>query len=517
MVEKLMEEAKKYFTAEEIRLIKKAYMFANDLHKGQMRKSGEPYIIHPVEVAYILLTEMNLKDANSICAALLHDTIEDTGITKEYLEKHFNKDIANLVAGVSKIKDLNFASKTEEEQYNTCVLLRSLMRDFRVILIKLADRTHNMRTMIYKGDANEIEKYRGANCTIEELPLKANKKQIEKCSETLTLFVPLANYVGEKAIEKELADISLMYLNNKRFRKIRKNLQGFIDSSSRSLEKTLEEVKRILEEYQIPSEIRMRSKNIYDTNGLLKKYHKLENIPGLLSFEIVVDDFKDCYLALAYLSRVFHPENQSLIDYIAVPKPNGYHAIHTILSCTDGLSIEFKICSKSMRLLNHYGLAVLNQIYPEKTMEEIKSDLSRNNKFIKALESIDSLYEKDDEFLRQINIEILKEQIKVFSKDGEAYYLPKGATVLDFAYKIHTEIGDEAVGAIVNGIDTDLNYSLKDHDVVNIVVARGKMIQDECYLDTVVTAKAKKKIKEGQAKLARILKLSESVPNFRQK
>lgn len=261
LIKDLIIKASTHFTKEEVELIIKAYMVANDLHRGIKRASGEPYITHPARVAYILLEEMHLYDSNSICAALLHDTIEDTGITKEDLAKYFNEDIASLVASVSKIKDLNFTSKTEEEQYNTCILLRGLMNDYRVILLKLADRLHNMRTLEFKN----------------------KMKQKEKSSETLTLFVPLAERVGASLVKRELEDLSFFYLNNRKYREIKANTKNYIESHQKEIEEILFKINSILDTYNIKHSIRVMSKNPYEVFCKIKtkkiiKYSRFNNI-----------------------------------------------------------------------------------------------------------------------------------------------------------------------------------------------------------------------------------------------
>lgn len=475
MIFELFNKARTHFTEEETKLIIKSFLYAYDLHRGIKRASGEPYITHPVRVAYILLDEMCLRNANSICAALLHDTIEDTGITKEFLEEYFNADIANLVASVSKIKDLDFTSKSEEEQYNTCVLIRGLMNDYRVILLKLADRLHNMRTLEYKQRA----------------------KQKEKSKETLALFVPLAERVGALKVEKELKDLALQYLNNHKYRELKANINNYKENHQKDFENILNTMEKVLLEHNINHDIRIETKGIYDTLRVLKPKEKLASIPDLIRFLIVVDSPEDCYLALCYLESVFHPIDAILRNYISNPKPNGYQAILTVVNGFQEHPVEFRICTKKMQLVNNYGLAVLGDLKPNKTIEEIKEELHQNNKFINALKDIDDLYKKDDEFMRQVTEEILSPQVRVYSKDGEMISLPKGATVLDFAYKIHSKIGDQAISAFVNNKPVLLSYVLKDLDSIQVLTNDSQLSPDKDALNYVVTALAKKKIRNG--------------------
>lgn len=481
IIKDLISKSRQRFTIDETKLIIKAYMFANDLHRGIKRASGEPYITHPVRVAYILLEEMHLNDANSICAALLHDTIEDTGITWEFLNKHFNKDIAALVASVSKIKDLNFTSKSEEEQYNTCILLRGLMKDYRVILLKLADRLHNMRTLEYKSKA----------------------KQKEKSSETITLFAPLAERVGASIAKRELEERSFEYLNNRKYREIKANIKNYIEDHQDEIEEILLKIESILLQENISHSIRIISKNPFEVFRELRHTEKLSTIPDLITYEIVVDTKEECYLTLCYLENELHPIEAILKNYIASPKPNGYRAIETIVMGFKEHPIRLKICSKKMYLLNQYGLAALTEIYPQKSIKEIQEDLNKNNKFINALKEIDDLYKKDEEFMKQVSDEILSPQVKVYSRDGEIYNLPKGATALDFAYKIHSDIGDKAVGAIINGKEVPLKYVLKENDSITIITDDLQVSQPLENAEFVKTALAKKKIRERRNSLAR--------------
>lgn len=493
--DELLAKARLHFTEEEVSCIHRAFLYANDLHRGQLRASGEPYIIHPVAVAYILLVESHLYDVNSICAALLHDTIEDTGITEEELAQIFNPDIAYLVASVSKIKDLNFTSQTEEEQYNTYLLIRGLMQDYRVISIKLADRIHNMRTLMYKGDKREINKYKHAT-SMDELKIKVNAKQKEKSSETLSLFVPIADRIGAYAARVELENIAFFYLNNHKYREINGNINNYLEAHQPEIEQAMDTISKVLSQHGIKHYIKAQEKKPFEVFCLLKPKQKLSSIPDLVSYEIVVPDKKDCYLAACYLEEAIHPIEAGIKNYIAVPKSNGYRAYHTIVVQND-FPIELKICSQKMSLINNYGFAALKEVYPEKTIAEIRDELNQMNQFQKDIQSIDSLCTNYKDFTKQFSDEILATQIEVYSKDGECYSLPKGATVLDFAFKIHSEIGNQAIGAVINGKEVPISQTLKNGDSVQVILDVNQSYQNENTLEFVTTALAKKKIHEG--------------------
>lgn len=502
MVKNLILECNKHFSEEQIELIIKAYKCANDLHRGQKRKSGEPYIIHPIRVAHILLTEMHLIDCDAICAALLHDTIEDTGITEEELAKIFNKDIAYLVASVSKIKNLNYTNKSDEEKYNDCILLRSCAKDIRVIMIKIADRTHNMRTLIYKGDKALIEKYEKSNSPIEELKIESNAKQNAKSVETITLFVPLAKRIGAYLIATELEDISNMYLQNSTFREIRGNIKNFETNNVEKIEWILETIENALVKSNISHDVRAKTKSFSEVNRYLKRENrsKVSDVPGLLSFEINVEQEEDCYKVLDILSGLYKPYESKVIDFIAAPKANGYKAIHFEVSNLSGYTIDFKICTNKMKLINDYGISALTELYPNSNIKDIQDSLNASNPFVMSLQSIGDLYKDNDIYFKHIKREILSRQITITTKNGDEYSFPNGATVLDLAFRLHTEIGAKATGAIVNGISVQTNCVLQNGDNVNILIDESQTCQPEENLSYATTSYAQREMRRALKK-----------------
>lgn len=499
MIKDLITEASKYFNKEQIELIIKAYKCANDLHRGQKRNSGEPYIIHPVRVAYILLKEMHLIDANAICAALLHDTIEDTGISESELAKLFNNEIAYLVASVSKIKDLNFTSKSEEEKYNDCILLRSCAKDIRVIMIKIADRLHNMRTLIYKGDKSLIENYERSKCPIEELKIEANAKQNAKSLETITLFVPLAKRIGSYLIGNELEDLSNMYLHNSLFREVNSNIKNFVNDHIEEVETILSGLENGLLKAGICHNIRAKKKSFSEVNKYLNLVNvkSVSDVPGLLTFEINVESKEECYNALAVLKDMYKDYDLQIIDYIMNPKANGYRAIHLEVKDLMGHTIEFKICTHRMKLINDYGISALTELYPNKNMKDIQDTLNKSNTFVMFLQSIGDIYKDNNAYFHHIEKEILANQITILTKDGDEFTFPIGATVLDLAFRLHTKIGSRAIGAFVNNKYVDISYVLNDGDVVNIVVDDKKICQPRENVEFVMTSFAKREIKRA--------------------
>lgn len=501
MVKDLIIAASKHFNKEQIEMIIKAYKCANDLHRGQKRKSGEPYIVHPLRAAHILLTEMHLIDADAICAALLHDTIEDTGITETELSKIFNPDIAYLVASVSKIKDLNFTSKSEEEKYNDCILLRSCAKDIRVIMIKISDRLDNMRTLIYKGDKSLIESYEKTSSPIEELKIDSNAKQNAKSAETITLFVPLAKRIGAYLIANELEDISNMYLHNSAFREINGNIKNFVNNHVNEVERILNDLENELLEKKITHELRAKAKNFSETNRYLKRSHKsssrVSEVPGLITYEINVDNKSDCYKVLDILLKKYRNKKTTLIDYIISPKANGYRALHLDFEDTKGHILSFRICSRKMKLINDFGIAALTEIYPDRNIKAIQDSLNENNPFVMSLQSIGDLYKDNNSYLKHIEEEILSKQITITTKNGEEFTFPVGSTILDLAFRLHTKVGAYAIGAVVNNKKVPVNYTLNDGDCVNIITDENRVCQPIESINYARTSYARREIRRA--------------------
>lgn len=463
----LMIECEKAFTKEEVALIKKAYETANYLHRNQKRNSGEPYIIHPLYVAYIALKELNLHEANSIAACLLHDTVEDCNMTEEQLIKYFNKDIAELVMGVTKINNLNCRTKEEREAYNYRLLLLDVLKNYRIILIKIADRLHNMRTLEYKEEP----------------------KRIAKSAETLRIFVPLANHIGASLAKEELADLSLQYLNDRGYREIDGMRKDYSLKHQDEVEYELNLFQELLKEIKIPADIRVSLKNKFSIYQYLTEHHKISEIPNLLRYSIMVDTEEECKVVKEAIKKKFQVLEEYTKDYISNPKPNGYQAIHLSIPghkiskidpnhpeiieriskiTGEKIPIQIQIFTKEMFLVNSYGFAALLDIYPDKSMPEIQAELLENNSFFKALQENKTIIDPFL-FIEKTVRELLSDKITVFDADGVPVCLPAVSTVIDFADKIHSEIRQNAVSAIVNGIEVDLNFPLKDNDRITIL------------------------------------------------
>lgn len=321
------------YNIENLEIIKKAYYYAEELHKGQKRQSGEDYIIHPLNVAYIL-AQMH-ADKDTICAALLHDTIEDTEITKEQIEEDFNESIAYLVDGVTKISRMNFSTKEEQNMANTRKIMISMRNDIRIIIIKLADRLHNMRTLQYKSEY----------------------KQKENAQETILLYVKLADRIGLHVLKRELEDLSLQYINNDEYNRIKEMRLKVEEDSKPCIQEMLGTIDRLLNNQNISHEEQVRIKNIYEIYKKIQRGYRLTEIHDLLSLKIIVDDIKDCYPALGAVHSEYTPINRKFKDYINKCKPNGYQSLHTTIFGTDGRLVQTQIRTKQMSKVASYGLA----------------------------------------------------------------------------------------------------------------------------------------------------------------
>ncbi len=458
--DELIKECKKSFTEKEIVLIKKAYLMARDLHKGQKRNSGEPYIIHPVYVAYILLYEMNLHDANSIAAAILHDTREDCGITYEYLVKHFNNDVANLVEGVTKMKDLDFSTKAEKEEFNNYLLLKHILQDYRVIYIKLADRLHNMRTLDYKSEV----------------------KRREKSAESLRIFAPLATHVGAMNARDELVDTSFKYLNNRSYRIMNGMRKDYEIKHQEDIEDKLSSFKNILSDLGITLDVRpVILSNFAIYQGLIST-QKISLLPNLVSFNIMVDGIEQIDLVVKRIKESYNVLPEYTCDFISKPRSNGYQAIHLSILGHKQVPYQVKIYTKEMFLVNTYGFAALLDIYPEKNILDIQADLIQNNSFFKTLSRNYKAYKEPFKLIDRTVRELLADKINVSVANGAMYCLPAVSVVADLADKIHSNLKKEATGALVNGELVGLDFPLKNGDNV-VILTRN--LELESIKDTV--------------------------------
>ena len=460
------------YNSEEVEVIKRAYEYAKKLHEGQYRQSGEPYINHPLNVAYIL-ADMH-ADRDTICAGLLHDVLEDTEITKEDIAHDFNQNVANLVDGVTKLSKMNFSSKQDQNLANTRKIITGITEDVRIIIIKLADRLHNMRTLQFKSEF----------------------KQKENALETMEIFVPLAYYIGAYRIKSELEDLSLRYLKPDMYKKIEERKLKIEEDSNGCLQEMLLKIQAMLNDKNIPNEIKVRTKNIYGIYKRLSEGQKLADIHDLLALKIMVDEVANCYFALGMIHEEYHPINNKFKDYICNPKTNMYRSLHTTVFGPDDRLVQTQIRTFAMDKVASFGLTAYWDVEKGNARDVMQEDLKSKFQFFKSLTEINSMFGDNQQFVNQVKCELFSDKVYVYTTRGDIIELPKGATPIDFAYKIHTDIGNTMVGVFVNDVYVPIDYVLKNKDRVRIVTDDLSYGPREDWIEKAQTSHARRKIKE---------------------
>ena len=460
------------YSPEDAEIVSKAYDYAATFHEGQMRQSGEPYIIHPLNVAYIL-ADMH-ADADTICAGLLHDTLEDTRATKEDIAYYFNQNVASLVDGVTKLSKMNFSSKQARNYANTRKIITGITEDVRIIIIKLADRLHNMRTLEFKSEF----------------------KQKENAIETMEIFVPLAYYIGAYRIKSELEDLSLRYLKADTYKRIEEKKISVEQLSEDCLTEMLSKIEMLLSNKNIPNEIKIRTKNIYGIYKRLSEGHKLSDIHDLLALKVMVDDIENCYRTLGIVHSQYPPLNDKFKDYICNPKTNMYQSLHTTVFAPDDRLVQTQIRTFEMDKVASFGLTAYWDLKKGDARDAMQDELKQKFQFFKSLTEINSMFGDNQEFVAQVKSELFADKVYVYTTKGNIIELPKGATVIDFAYKIHTDIGNTMVGAFVNDEFVPVDYVLHNKDRVRIVTNDFSFGPREDWINKVQTSLAKRKIRE---------------------
>lgn len=426
----------------DIDLIGRAYDVAEEMHRGQLRKSGEPYLIHPMAVAEIL-ADLGM-DEETIVAGLLHDVVEDTEYTKEKLVEDFGEEIALLVDGVTKLGSLKFESKEERQAENLRKMFLAMSKDIRVLIIKLSDRLHNLRTINYM----------------------THDKIIEKCRETLDIYAPLAARLGMYAIKMELEDIALKFLDPEAYYNLAEQVSERKDEREEAIAVVVEKIKEALSEIDIHYDIYGRSKHFYSIYKKMKYQHKtLDEIFDLMAVRIIVDSVRDCYAVLGLVHTMWTPIPGRFKDYIAMPKPNMYQSLHTTVLGDAGKPFEIQIRTYEMHKIAEYGIAA-----HWKYKEGITSDKEEVN-LSWLRQALEWQKETGDpkEFMESLKVDLFSSQVFVFTPKGDVIELPAGATPLDFAFKIHSDIGCKCVGAKVNGKMVTIDHKLENGDIVDIV------------------------------------------------
>ncbi|HYD60201.1 MAG TPA: bifunctional (p)ppGpp synthetase/guanosine-3',5'-bis(diphosphate) 3'-pyrophosphohydrolase [Noviherbaspirillum sp.] len=442
----LMNKLGDYLTPSEMKKVKEAYRFSDEMHLGQIRKSGEPYISHPIAVAEIC-ADWKL-DAQAIMAALLHDVMEDQDVKKEELIERFGAPVATLVDGLSKLDKIEFQSQIEAQAENFRKMLLAMARDVRVILIKLADRLHNMRTLGFMS------------------PEK--KRRIAR--ETMEVYVPIAHRLGLNNIYRELQDLAFSHLFPVRYRTLTKAVKAARGNRREVVSKILESVNNTLAATGIKAQVYGREKTLYGIYRKMRNKHlSFSQVLDVYGFRIVVDSFANCYVALGTLHALYKPMPGKFKDYIAIPKLNGYQSLHTTLIGPYGTPVEFQIRTQDMHHVAEAGVAA-HWLY--KDSDASLTDLQqRTHAWLQSLLDIQKQTGDSAEFLEHVKVDLFPDSVYVFTPKSKIIALPRGATVLDFAYTIHTDIGDQAIGARVNHEHSALRTELRNGDIVEIVTA----------------------------------------------
>lgn len=473
----LLEKAKVYIKSDEdIELIKKAYLFASKAHAGQLRLTGDDYMLHPLNVA-LILTEI-YADAQTLSAALLHDVINFANVTIEEIEKEFGPEMKALVDGISRINKLSLSADNEALVSYHKKILVGLSGDVRIIILKIADRLHNMRTL---------------------WAIPENKRK-EKAKETLEILVPIAHRLGINHIKSELEDLSLKYWKPDVYNDILEKLSESRAELDKSVDKMMESVSKILDENNIPHEMKGRSKSVYSIYNKLQKGKTFNEIYDILALRYFVNSVSDCYLALGAIHAKYKPMPKRFKDYIARPKANGYQSLHTTVFGVDGKLFEIQIRTYEMDKVAEYGVAS-HWSYKEHGINKV-NDMELKLKSFRTVIELNEQQVEGEEFVNTVKNEVFNPtNIYVYTPKGDVFELPIGSTPIDFAYRVHTSVGHQMIGAIVNGNIVSLDYKLKDGDIVKINTNKNSKGPSQEWINICFTTSAKNKIKAFFSKI----------------
>lgn len=470
MIEDLIKIIEKYMTEEEVDFVMKAYEYAKLMHKDQKRKSGEPYIIHPVNVA-IILADLDM-DVETIIAALLHDVVEDTPATYDDVKNMFSEDIANIVDGVTKLNKLNYKSSEDFQAENLRKMILAMNNDIRVIIVKLADRLHNLRTLEYMNE----------------------EKQKQKAKETIEIYAPLAGRIGIFKIKWELEDLSLRYLDPEGYYDLVEKINKKRSEREKEINEIIKAISTELDKQELHYDISGRPKNFYSIykkmNGKNKSF---ESIYDLIAVRILVDTVKDCYAVLGIVHSMWKPLPGRFKDYIAMPKPNMYQSLHTTVISDTGEIFEIQIRTYEMHEVAEYGIAAHWKYKGGKAQGK---DVDNKLDWLRQLLEWQKDLKDPKEFIDTLKIDFFDDEVFVFTPNGDVVDLPEGSTPVDFAYRVHTGVGNTCVGAKVDSRIVPLNYKLKNGNIVEIITQKSASGPSRDWLKFVKSPRAKQKIKQ---------------------
>jgi len=467
--DKLLQKAKEYLKDDEIQKINKAYSLAEEAHKTQVRNSGEPFIVHPVAVA-ITLAEYNM-DADTIIAGLLHDVVEDTDFELDYIEEKFGIGVATLVDGVTKLKKIQYRTKEEHKADNLRKMVIAMAKDIRVIIIKLTDRLHNMQTLEYMSD----------------------KKKKEKATETLEIYAPIANRLGMNRIKAELEDLSLKYLNPEKFNEIREKVAMKKRTREAYLSNIMDDLDKTLDQSHISHQIMGRPKHFYSIYRKMAYQNKeFEQIFDVMAVRVIVESTKDCYGVLGLVHTMWKPLPNRFKDYIAMPKANMYQSLHTTVIGPSGEIFEIQIRTEEMHKMAEYGIAA----HWKYKMGTDKAELMDDKlDWIKRLLEVQEETNDPKEFLESMKMDFFTNEVFVFTPQGDVINLPQGSTPIDFAYRVHTAVGNRCVGAKVDGRIVPIDYKLKNGNIVEVLTSPNSNGPSRDWLKIVKSTQARNKIR----------------------
>ena len=467
--ERLEKTVREYNPGADLEQIRAAFDFAEQAHQGQKRKSGEPYIIHPLAVAQIVAEELRL-DSESIEAALLHDVIEDTAATHEQVSKLFSPTIADLVEGVSKLTRIQYATKEDEQMENLRKMLIAMSKDIRVILIKIADRLHNMRTMEYQSPA----------------------KQKQKSLETMEIYAPIAHRLGMQRIKWELEDLSLKYLDPVAYNEIVSALAEKQSEYDAFMKKTQEQLGARLDELGIHHKVYGRIKHPYSIYRKMYNQNKqLDEIFDLFAFRVIVDTTTDCYNVLGVVHDIYKPILGRFKDYIGTPKPNGYQSLHTTVISEAGIPFEVQIRTQEMHEVAEYGVAAHWKYKQGGQGAGTEGRYEWVRRLLENQEGADA-----EDYIHSLKVDMFADEVFVFTPNGDVQNLPAGATPIDFAYAIHSAVGNHMVGAKVNGRIVTFDHVLKNGDIVEIQTSKSAKGPSRDWMQIAKSSEARSKIRQ---------------------
>lgn len=470
MIEDLIKIIEKYMTEEELAFVMKAYEYAKLMHKDQKRKSGEPYIIHPVNVA-IILADLDM-DVETIVSALLHDVVEDTPATYDDIKEMFSEDVAKIVDGVTKLNKLNYKSSEAFQAENLRKMILAMNNDIRVIIVKLADRLHNLRTLEYMNE----------------------EKRKQKAQETIEIYAPLAGRLGIFKIKWELEDLSLRYLDPEGYYDLVEKINKKRSEREKEINEIIKKISAELDKQELHYDISGRPKNFYSIYKKMKgKSKSFESIYDLIAVRILVDTVKDCYAVLGIVHSMWKPLPGRFKDYIAMPKPNMYQSLHTTVISDTGEIFEIQIRTYEMHEVAEYGIAAHWKYKGGKTQGK---DVDSKLDWLRQLLEWQKDLKDPKEFIDTLKIDFFDDEVFVFTPNGDVVDLPEGSTPVDFAYRVHTGVGNTCVGAKVDSRIVPLNYKLKNGNIVEVITQKSSSGPSRDWLKFVKSPRAKQKIKQ---------------------